>query len=164
MARALLLPLGLALATVACGNGGKTFPSLCANQAPAPAQCMVSCNPAPGSLNACPSGYYCSPDSKCDAQCTRTGGECGDGYSCTSDGHCVSGDSCNGLQCNVTKCADKGMMPTTITGQVFAPNGTLPLFGVNVFVPNTPPGAFQPGAQCTTCADDVPADACDVVE
>jgi hypothetical protein len=158
MSRALLLPLGLALATVACGNG-KTFPSLCDNQVPPPAACMIGCNPAPGAVNACPSGYFCSADGKCDAQCTLAGGQCGDGNSCTSDGHCVSGNGCVGLQCNVTKCAEKAMMPTTITGQVFAPNGTLPLFGVNVFVPNSAPGAFQPGAHCTTCADDLPADA-----
>ena len=42
------------------------------------------------------------------------------------------------------------MPPTTITGTVFAPNGTLPLYGVKVYVPEPPIRAPLPdGAQCT---------------
>ncbi|HEX8108628.1 MAG TPA: hypothetical protein VF516_12930, partial [Kofleriaceae bacterium] len=55
-------------------------------------------------------------------------------------------------------CQSKGMPATTLTGTVFAPNGTLPLFGVSVYVPNSAPGAFQPGVQCGSCGDALPGD------
>ena len=66
--------------------------------------------------------------------------------------------ACVGLECNVTDCASKGMQPTTITGTVVAPNGTLPLFGVNVYVPNSDPGPFQAGVQCGACSNGLPGD------
>ena len=68
-----------------------------------------------------------------------------------------SGDAgCVGLGCNVTDCVARSMPPTTLSGTVFAPNGTLPLYGVTVYVPNTDPGAFLPGAQCDTCINGLP--------
>ncbi len=36
-------------------------------------------------------------------------------------------------------CAKKGKPPTSLTGTVFAPNGTLPMSGVNVYVPRDKP-------------------------
>jgi len=157
MRRALLLPLAFLLATAACGNGDK-FPSICENQVPAPLACQTACDPGNGAAKTCPNGYFCSADGKCDSQCTLSGGQCGQGNSCTLDGHCTSGTQCVGLQCNITNCSSKSMPPTTLTGTVFAPNGTMPLFGVNVLVANAPPGGFAAGAHCTTCADDLPAD------
>jgi von Willebrand factor type A domain len=85
MTRVLLL--GFVLAATACG--GKTFDSLCANTVPPPAACNTACNPAPGAPVACPTGFFCNAGGKCDAQCTATGGQCGDGYSCTASGTCV---------------------------------------------------------------------------
>ncbi len=156
MTRALLVSLGLALAAMACGSN-KTFPSLCANQVPPPAACATACDAAPGAPNSCPTGYHCSPDGKCDTECTQSGGQCGDGYGCTADGNCVMGNGgCTGIQCNITDCAGKGMQPTTITGTVFAPNGTLPLFGINVYIPNSDPGPLKAGVQCGSCADGLP--------
>jgi hypothetical protein len=63
-------------------------------------------------------------------------------------------DACVGLECQVVNCAAMGMPPTTITGTVFAPNGTLPLNGVNVYVPRDPLPlpAFTEGASCDRCA------------
>ena len=143
--------------TAACGD--KSFESLCANQVPPPAACNTACNPAPGAQNDCPSGYHCSADGKCDILCTQAGNECGDGYSCTPDGRCVSGDGgCVGLQCNITDCQKQGMPPTTISGTVFAPNGTLPLYGVSVYVPNSDPGPFTAGVSCGSCADGLPGE------
>ena len=157
MRRALLLPLAFLLAAAACGGGDK-FPSICENQVPAPLACQTACDSKPGAMKTCPNGYYCSPDGKCDAQCTLTGGQCGMGNSCTLDGHCTSGNQCVGLQCNITNCASMSKPSTTITGTVFAPNGTMPLYGVNVYISNSPPGPFLSGSHCSTCADDLPAD------
>ncbi|HET9987318.1 MAG TPA: vWA domain-containing protein, partial [Kofleriaceae bacterium] len=52
-----------------------------------------ACDPTPGAANTCPSGYHCSPDGKCDLQCTQGGGECPDGDSCSSDGYCNQGSN-----------------------------------------------------------------------
>ncbi len=67
-------------------------------------------------------------------------------------------DSCEGLRCAVVDCAKTGRPETTLTGTVFAPNGTLPLFGVTVYVPNRDPGFFTDGAECSKCAAQLPGD------
>lgn len=54
---------------------------------------MQTCDPLPGAPSTCPLGFHCSPDGKCDAQCTQGGSECGSGYRCTSDGTCEATDS-----------------------------------------------------------------------
>jgi hypothetical protein len=86
--------LGLVLFTAACGGnknpagGGE---SLCADQVPPPAACNTPCDPVSGAAD-CPDGFHCSPDGKCDTQCTATGNECGSGNTCTFDGLCQQGD------------------------------------------------------------------------
>jgi hypothetical protein len=40
-----------------------------------------------------------------------------------------------------------------LTGKVFAPNGTLPLAGVTVYVPFTEPPTLPAGVQCDVCSD-----------
>jgi len=60
-------------------------------------------------------------------------------------------DACEGLRCFQVDCAAKNLPPTTISGIVYAPNGTLPLFGVNVYVPETDPGPLVDGATCSRC-------------
>jgi hypothetical protein len=56
-------------------------------------------------------------------------------------------------------CAQQGKPPTTIQGTVSAPNGTLPLHGVTVYVPASDPGPLPTGLQCTTCEDELPGGA-----
>lgn len=67
-------------------------------------------------------------------------------------------DACEGLRCKVTDCAASGRPETSVSGTVFAPNGTLPLFGVTVYVPNTDPGFFTDGVKCTRCENMLPGD------
>jgi hypothetical protein len=147
--------LSLVVCAAACG-GGKHGESICDNQVPPPAACMTACDPQPGAQNTCPAGYHCSPDGMCDAECTPNGGQCGDGYICTTDGQCQGSGACTGLQCNVVQCESMGMPATTVSGTVYAPNGTLPLYGVTVYVPNSDPGPLPDGAQCSKCSDTLP--------
>jgi len=81
---------------LAFGCGPKEFGSVC-NEVPAPAECMTACDPSPGAAASCTAGFHCSPDGKCDAQCTPNGGQCGDGYTCTTDGYCVDDGSGSGM-------------------------------------------------------------------
>ena len=53
--------------------------------------------------------------------------------------------ACVGLQCNVEGC------PTSVSGTVYAPNGTLPLYNVTLYVPNAPLDPLTKGASCDRC-------------
>jgi hypothetical protein len=62
------------------------------------------------------------------------------------------GSECTGLACFQVSCPAGSAAPTTtLSGTVFAPNGTLPLYNVTVFVPNGTPTAFPPGVSCDRC-------------
>jgi hypothetical protein len=68
---------------------------------------------------------------------------CGPADRNTGDGDGGAGDAFPGE----TSCV------TAITGKVFAPNGTLPLYNVTVYVPGTDPPPFTPGVQCSKCGE-----------
>ena len=67
-------------------------------------------------------------------------------------------DACVGLQCQIPDCTNIGNGTTSLSGYVYAPNGTLPLFDVNVYVPNSDPGPITPGLDnaCDQCSTDLP--------
>ena len=65
-------------------------------------------------------------------------------------------DACEGLECRIVNCEAMGLPPTSISGTVFAPNGTLALYGATVYVPNGDTGTMMPGAQCSRCMDSLP--------
>lgn len=65
-------------------------------------------------------------------------------------------ETCSDLSCQVVDCASQDQPSTTISGTVYAPNGTLPLFGVDVYVPATDPGPLAAGVQCGNCANGLP--------
>jgi len=65
----------------------------------------------------------------------------------------IAGDACTDLPCFIVDCGSKGLPSTSISGTVFAPNGTLPLYGVNVYVPASDPGPLPAGVQCDQCAN-----------
>jgi hypothetical protein len=55
---------------------------------------------------------------------------------------------CVGLACQQVSCPAGGPSTTSISGVVYAPNGTDPLPNVLVYVPNAPLGGFTPGVSC----------------
>jgi hypothetical protein len=54
--------------------------------------------------------------------------------------------SCTGLCLQQVTCPNGGT--TTVSGVVYAPNGTDPLPNVTVYIPNAPVAAFTPGVSC----------------
>jgi hypothetical protein len=67
-------------------------------------------------------------------------------------------DACTGIGCRVVQCEKMGRPPTSISGTVNAPNGTLPLFGVTVYVPIDDPGPVPDGVECGQCKPKLPGD------
>jgi hypothetical protein len=80
----------------------------------------------------------------------------GPGGGGNGDGGGPSGP-CVGLQCQQVACTGE-LTSTTLTGTVFAPNGTLPLYNAIVYIPNDPPETFTPGVTCDRCNGTVSGD------
>ena len=68
-------------------------------------------------------------------------------------------DACMGLECQVVNCSAMNMPDTSVSGTVFAPNGTLPLWGITVYVPRMDPGPLVDGVICDQCSTDLPGSA-----
>jgi hypothetical protein len=123
---------------------------------------MTQCDPSPAAPETCPSGYYCNADGKCDSQCVpgmgSGTGQCGAGYTCLPNGTCINNQDCTDLACKIADCKTMSMPSTTISGTVYAPNGTLPLYGITVYVPDSDPGTMTdpPPIDCSRCTDSLP--------
>lgn len=99
----------------------------------------------------CGIGAYCTDEKQCTADCLQGGSECGEGKICDGRGKCADlENACIGLKCKVNlACA--GGAHTTLTGKVYAPNGTLPLYNAAVFVPNAALSPLTAGVTCDRC-------------
>ena len=86
---------------------------------------------------------------------TACGGKSGDDDGDDDD----QPDACVGIECQVVNCGAMGLPSTAITGTVFAPNGTLPLNGVTVYVNRDPVPAFTEGVGCDRCSTTLPGSA-----
>jgi hypothetical protein len=80
----------------------------------------------------------------------RSGGDGGTGPG-GGNGPCVN------LQCQVAMCSELSS-GTTLSGTVFAPNGTLPLYNAIVYIPNSPVDTFTSGVTCDRCNGTVSGD------
>jgi hypothetical protein len=101
----------------------------------------------------CPDTLYCS-GGMCAAQCTAAS-PCPSGYQCAK-GRCLAiggmnPGGCTNLQCKQLDCTPAGGVSTTLTGKVYAPNGTLPLYNATVYVPNAPVQPLVEGVTCDRC-------------
>ncbi len=59
------------------------------------------------------------------------------------------GPPCVGLECQQVACG--GGPATSLSGTVFAPEGTVPLYNAIVYVPNKKPEPFKEGIACEQC-------------
>ena len=57
--------------------------------------------------------------------------------------------SCVGLQCQQVVCSSG--TSTSLSGKVYAPEGTIPLYNAIVYVPNATVDPFKDGVQCDQC-------------
>jgi hypothetical protein len=65
-------------------------------------------------------------------------------------------EPCVGILCQIENCKPRGLPDTSISGTVFAPNGTLQLYGATVYIPLEDPGPLSDGVSCSRCQKELP--------
>ena len=157
-------------------------PTTCAAQSANCGQVSDGCGGLTPSCGTCPTGETCGGSgipSQCGAPncaprtCAQAGADCGQiadgcGGLTVSCGTCGGNQTCGGggtpSRCGTpTACTGlclqqqicPGAATTTITGTVYAPNGTDPLYSALVYIPNAPVQPFAPGVSCDTCGSTV---------
>jgi hypothetical protein len=136
-----VLQCGACTAPQTCGGGGVA--SVCGAPPCSPKTCAtlgLDCGPA---SNGCGGLLQC--------------GACSLPQSCGGAGMpsvCGTSPTCTGLCLQQVSCSSPAVT-TTLTGTVYAPNGTDPLPNALVYVPNAPVQPFAPGVSCDNCASTV---------
>lgn len=137
--------------TVDCG--GCTAPNTCggggtASRCGAPPCTPLTC--ADQNANCGPVSDGCTEVVQCGT-CTLPE-TCGGGGIPSRCGRTISPD-CTGLCPDVDTTCTAGN-ETRLTGTVFAPNGSQPIYSALVYVPNAPIPAIQTGPSCDRCEDE----------
>ena len=73
----------------------------------------------------------------------------GGGFGFQEAGNGEASRPCVGLECQQVACSSG--TTTTVTGTVYAPEGTVPLYNAIVYVPNSKPEPFKEGIVCEQC-------------
>ncbi len=171
-------PTAIANATAACVSGACTFTcnsgytlcnGACVDEQTDPNNCSA-CGAS------CPTGDTCSttPQTCVPTTCAALGFNCGTvgdgcggqldcGDACPANQGCGGGGTpgvCGPVPPCTNLCLQQQTCPgsnitTTVSGKVYAPNGTDPLNNVLVYVPNGPVEAIGPGVSCGQCGSDV---------
>ncbi len=152
------LDCGTCTAPKTCGGGGT--PSVCGGSN----DCVPKTCAELG-FNCGPAGDGCGGMLNCGSMCPA-GEICGGGVAGAPGSPGVCGPppgttgGCTGLCLQQMACANPHVT-TTISGTVYAPNGTDPLYNALVYVPNGGPApnygvtAFAPGVACVQCGSEV---------
>jgi hypothetical protein len=91
-----------------------------------------------------PSGFLDGNDAGSEAGNDEGGDPWG-----TVDGGGADVHQCRNLECQQVNCGNGST--TSVSGTVYAPNGTLPLYNVIVYVPNAPLDPITQGVTCDQC-------------
>jgi hypothetical protein len=130
---------GTCPAGTVCGGGGK--PGVCGAPSCVPKSCQDQGFDCGTATDTCGGVILCG---------TCAGNQiCGE----KAPNACGVSGVCTNLCLQQTACPNGGT--TTITGTVFAPQGTDPLNGVLVYVPNAPVAPFPQGVTCGNCSAQV---------
>ncbi|MET0592045.1 MAG: carboxypeptidase-like regulatory domain-containing protein [Polyangiaceae bacterium] len=138
----------------------------------------LSCGPCPAgsTCGSASNANVCVPSNCTPLECVTAGGgrycgvigdgcggtkDCGaacpDGGACGADHVCPgSGGGCTGILCDAQRdtreCLAKGQPPTSLSGTVYDPSGTLPLYNAVVYIANKLPlDPIVSGATCDQC-------------
>jgi hypothetical protein len=132
---------GTCPAGTVCGGGSPGKPGVCGAPACVPQSCKDQGFDCGTATDTCGGIIMCG---------TCAGNQiCGE----KAPNACGASGACTNLCLQQTACPNGGT--TTITGTVFAPQGTDPLDGVLVYVPNAPVQPFQQGVTCGNCSAQV---------
>jgi hypothetical protein len=127
--------------TQLCGGGTPGEPGVCGPPACVPQSCTDQAFNCGMATDTCGGIIDC--------------GTCAGNQICgkTSPNVCGASGVCTNLCLQQMSCP--GSATTSITGTVYAPQGTDPLYGVLVYVPNAPVQPFAPGVSCGDCSAQV---------